>query len=378
MKSYKKFQNQILSIRLKDHFYSEPFIIGINNELKIKLQKLKNDLIADLNAENDNQHFLNQIQTLSDKIRLAEKIINNVIENLKEIYNPTINSIRDYLKVLEKTENRYQDFERDIEIIKFNLESLQSPEILSNRSRIDFTKKIIHGVIKKVVDNCDNVSEEFILDFESITHFLSPQDEDKLSDFTLFNLYAEYLHDNGFLIHGEASKAESYEGTFIVESMLTETKFKTEIINQVINGVQLHVKSPDSTAKQTQTSAKELSKEKIDEEVRKILNPLKGISSHGIAMINESEFEVIVEAYTNLICDGETYPSVHNISFNGNNNEFYTHLRNLHDSFKIPFTLGGKLLQNLLLGRTNNTRDKTRQRMTEGTITKNIKTRGIA
>jgi len=109
--------------------------------------------------------------------------------------------------------------------------------------------------------------------------------------------------------------------------------------------------------------------ETTEETVRRILNPLTESGSHGMVILEKSDYENLVSAYVNWI-DYQTLPKIDRFNFHGLNKDFFIPLRKLHDEIGLKIKGTGEMLTRLLL--LNNKKGVQGESMSPKNIDKNI------
>ncbi len=403
MKSLSNFKRLITEVSLNNHVHIRRAHIksGMTTKNQAKLKWFAIDLYDKLNDTSDPVKHKSALSAINNAKDDLEKIIYWFDEFVKakatEI-GPSVDDLQNCIikifRIFHQTVDiilQKEIFLDEIEINYFvkEMESLKSEETLKDdfqiRRRLSLIKTQLDFCVEKFknswyFDEMDihdaNEFKELVFKSKSLIYSFEKHLFDLTRDTEFLRLVGKVKNLKGIIVKGDLLNYQYDEKAFRISSFLTELKFKIEMINLVIKGVQLHENSIEFSTKQTSVRTDEPSREDIENDVRNILSPLKLLSSEGIVIVNEKEFNILVEAYTNLIHDNNKTPDLARIAFNGKNKEFYPPFRALHDRFKIKFRDGGALLQLLIIGKTNNTLDKTRQRLNEETIMKNIKNSG--
>jgi hypothetical protein len=404
VKSFKDFKQQIMKISLNDHLHKRKGRskkLGLNRKKQNEVKVFANDLIYEFSStidRNIQEITLNELIRFKDVLKdiicyfheFAEKKATDIapiIDNLQGCIDEILTIIDSTVLEEDKFDLFFLD-EFDVNRVAKEIQALRTKETYLD----DFEIVRLFTVIKANIDYfverfqdsyyyCDLGDEKAIFDhiYSQFTRLIKDLKSPQFNlpyDIDFFKLLKRVKNRPELAVKGEVTTPDYHIAAFRIKSLLTELEFKIEMISWVISGVQLHENSNEFPTNQTSLKTKERSKKDIENVVRKILSPLKLSSSEGIVIVNEKEFDILVDAYTNLIHYNNKLPDIATIAFNGKNKEFYPPFRALHDEFKIKFRDGGALLQRLIVGKTNNTLDKYRQRLTEETITKNIKTSG--
>jgi hypothetical protein len=90
-------------------------------------------------------------------------------------------------------------------------------------------------------------------------------------------------------------------------------------------------------------------------------------------IIAHSDFETLVNAYTNYIFSGNREPPMDTlITIYGTNKEFYAPLKELHDNYPLMIKGIGLMLNRLLEAKSNNRTNKMQDRLAPEYIEKEI------
>jgi|GEM_PF-6472190 len=228
----------------------------------------------------------------------------------------------------------------------------------------------VNNYIKNITDNYSSkklkaLNEEFY-------HFFSLLQESRLTEYALFenkeNIpFKRYLNEDKLSLITESDDKNLVDdnGHLFPNEFSGCYEFQELLEGLLINHNNI------SFIPEVKMDGSEQQEENTEFMIKRILNPLKEIGSHGTVILDKDSFEILVSTYVNWIDRCITPNKADRFKFHGTNKEFYTPLFKLHKELNIKYAGIGQVLTYIL--QQNNKHGDVGRSIAPSTIEKNIK-----